>query len=113
MRSRHGIDPLCTRDALDVQARAFLGQALAKSPEASPVYADVRGMPPMLIQIGESEVMLSGAVQMVTHLGENRVRATLEIWPEMFHVWHLFAAVLPEAEDAIQSAATFLKQNLR
>lgn len=110
MTSRHGIDPLCTKDALDVQARIFLAGAAANSPDASPVFADVSGLPPILVQIGENEVMLSGAMRLATHLAENRVRTTLEVWPGMFHVWHLFAAILPDGQQAINNAADFLRQ---
>ena len=110
MTSRHGIDPLCTKDALDVQARTFLAGAAANSPDASPVFADVSGLPPILVQIGENEVMLSGAMRLATHLAENRVRTTLEVWPGMFHVWHLFAAILPDGQQAINNAADFLCQ---
>ena len=110
MTSRHGIDPLCTKDALDVQARTFLAGAAANSPDASPVFADVSGLPPILVQIGENEVMLSGAMRLATHLAENGVRTTLEVWPGMFHVWHLFAAILPDGQQAINNAADFLRQ---
>ena len=110
MTSRHGIDPLCTKDALDVQARTFLAGAAANSPDASPVFADVSGLPPILVQIGENEVMLSGAMRLATHLAENGVRTTLEVWPGMFHVWHLFAAILPDGQKAINNAADFLRQ---
>lgn len=110
MTSRHGLDPLCTKDALDVQARTFLGGAPTNSPDASPVFADVSGLPPILVQIGENEVMLSGAIRLATHLAEDRVRTTLEVWPGMFHVWHLFAAILPDGQQAIDNAADFLLQ---
>lgn len=108
MSTREGIDPLCTRSALDLQARAFLGGARVTVPDASPVHADLRGLPPILIQIGEAEVMLSGAISLATRLGEHGVHVALEIVPDMFHVWHLFAAVLPEAEAAIHRASKFV-----
>ncbi|RJT96617.1 alpha/beta hydrolase [Arthrobacter frigidicola] len=113
MITRHGIDPLCTKEALDIQARIFLAGAPPYSPDASPVYADLTGLPPVLIQIGEKEVMLSGAMRLATRLAQHRVRTTLEVWPDMFHVWHLFAAVLPEGQQAIDNAAAFLSQTLQ
>ncbi|MGO4834939.1 alpha/beta hydrolase, partial [Rhizobiaceae sp. 2RAB30] len=51
-------------------------------PDASPLFADVRGLPPIMVQIGESEVMLSDAMRLAAHLAENRVRTSLEVWPE-------------------------------
>lgn len=107
MRTRDGVDPLCSRDALDVQARAFLGGARATAPDASPIHADLRGLPPILVQVGEAEVMLSGALELVARLTEHRVRVSLDVWPDMFHVWHLFAAVLGEGRRAIERAASF------
>lgn len=110
MFNREGLDPLNTKAGLDLMARTFLGGALPNSPEASPVFADVRGLPPILVQIGEAELMLSDAIRLASHLGENRVRVSLEIWPNMFHVWHMFQAELAEGRAAIGNAATFLKQ---
>jgi epsilon-lactone hydrolase len=108
MRSRHGIDPLCTRDALDLQARVFLGGARPTNPDASPVNADLRGLPPILVQIGEAEVMMSGAIDLARNLAESGVFTELQVWPDMFHVWHLFAEVLPEGQRAIDSLAAFI-----
>lgn len=110
MFNREGLDPLNTKAGLDLMARTFLGGALPNSPEASPVFADVRGLPPILVQIGEAELMLSDAIRLASHLGENRVRVSLEIWPNMFHVWHMFQAELAEGRAAIGNAATFLEQ---
>jgi len=105
---RDGIDPVCSREFLMLLAKEFLGNTLPSDPDASPVFADVRGLPPTLIQIGENEVMLSDAMRLATHLGENRVRTSLEIWPGMFHVWHLFGG-MPEADDALRNAVFFLE----
>jgi monoterpene epsilon-lactone hydrolase len=111
--TRDGVDPLCTREFLVLMRRIALGGVLPNDPDASPVFADVRGLPPILVQIGESEVMLSDAIRLATHLAENRVRASLEIWPEMFHVWPMFAGVLPEGMQALESGSCFLDRILR
>ena len=108
--NRDGLDPLCTREMLSQMASLFLGGALANDPDASPVFADVRGLPPILVQIGENEVMLSDAMRLATHLAENRVRVSLEVWPGMFHVWHKYAATLPEGMQALRNASAFLEQ---
>ena len=113
MTTRDGIDPTVSLAGLDLMAKAFLNGALKNDPDASPVFADVCGLPPIMIQIGESEVMLSDAVRLATHLAENRVRVSLEVWPGMFHVWHMFAAILPEGMQALETAAAFLDSALR
>ncbi|KAF1005497.1 MAG: putative acetyl-hydrolase LipR [Luteibacter sp.] len=109
-RDRDGLDPLCSVEYLELLTRNFLGDTLATDPDASPVFADVRGLPPTLVQIGENEVMLSDAIRLAGHLGENRVRTSLEVWPGMFHVWHLCAGQLPEADQALHNAVTFLEE---
>ncbi|WP_413722994.1 alpha/beta hydrolase [Sodalis sp. RH23] len=109
---RDGIDPLCSTAFLNQLARIFLAGELPTHPDASPIFADVRGIAPTLIQIGENEVMLSGALRLAAHLGESRVRTSLEVWPGMFHVWHLFSGVLPEADQALRNAVRFLDDAL-
>lgn len=111
-RVRNGIDPLCSTEFLNQLAGIFLAGELPTHPDASPIFADVRGLAPTLIQIGENEVMLSGAMRLAAHLGENRVRTSLEVWPAMFHVWHLFTGRLPEADQALDNAVRFLDDAL-
>lgn len=107
-RERDGLDPICSTAFLNKLASTFLAGALPTDPDASPVFADVRKLAPTLIQIGENEVMLSDAIRLASHLAENRVRTTLEVWPGMFHVWHLFAGLLPQADEALENAVKFL-----
>lgn len=109
--NREGIDPVASRAVLQIMARAALGpRGLPQNAEASPVNADVQGLPPILVQAGENEVMLSDAIRLAAHLGDSRVRTTLEVWPGMFHVWHWFSDILPQASEAIDNACTFLSQ---
>ena len=113
MTNREGIDPLNTKAGLVFLASVFLQGALPNHPMASPVFADVTGLPPIMIQMGEAELMLTDGMRLATHLAENRVRMTLEVWPHMFHAWHFVAGLQPEAREAIESAAVFLEQCLR
>ncbi|MBE7209669.1 MAG: alpha/beta hydrolase [Gluconacetobacter diazotrophicus] len=110
MRDRDGLDPLCDAAFLHALARNFLGTALPTDPDASPVFADVRGLHPVLVQIGENEVMLDDAIRLAAHLGKHRVRSSLEVWPGMFHVWHKFAGSMPDADRALDSAVCFIEQ---
>ncbi|GGU69458.1 alpha/beta hydrolase [Streptomyces daghestanicus] len=107
-RSRAHTDPLCGVDFLEALARSFLGDALPTDPDASPIFADVRGLAPTLIQMGENEVMLSGGVTLADRLAEQRVRTTLEVWPHMFHVWHLLAGHMAESDEALDNAVSFI-----
>lgn len=110
VRSRDGLDPLCSVDFLDRLARTCLGPELASHPDAAPVHADVRGLAPMLIKMGENEVMLSGGIALAGRLADQRVRTTLEVWPGMFHVWQLFAGHMVEADEALGNAVHFLSR---
>jgi acetyl esterase/lipase len=106
-----GVDPLCTKAALDVQAALFLGGAPADDARVSPVFADVHGLSPTLVQIGEAEVMLSDAVRLADRLATAAVQTRLDVWPGMFHVWHLFAETMPEAARAIDDIAAFIDRH--
>ncbi|MEE5136675.1 alpha/beta hydrolase [Pseudomonas alliivorans] len=112
MSNREGLDPLNAKSVLDILARTFLGDTLANHPLASPVFADVTGLPPILVQIGENELMLSDAMRLATHLADNRVRVNLEVWPAMFHAWHFYAAMLPEGQQAMESSVRFIETGL-
>lgn len=109
MSTREGLDPVVAKEQLNILARAVLQGQLPNDPEASPVFADVRGLPPILVQVGENEVMLSDVIRLASHLAENRVATTLEVWPGLFHCWPLFAGILPEAEEAVDHAVHFLE----
>lgn len=109
-KTRDGLDPIAGTRILDLLARTFLGNALATHPDASPVFADVQGLSPTLIHMGENEVMLDGGMTLASRLAEQRVRTTLEVWPGMFHVWPAFAGQLPEADEALDNAVAFLER---
>lgn len=112
MSNREGLDPLNSKPVLDILARAFLGDTLANHPLASPVFADVTGLPPILVQIGENELMLSDAMRLANHLAENRVRVNLEVWPGMFHAWHFYAGMLAGGQQALESSVRFIEAGL-
>ncbi|WP_460118886.1 alpha/beta hydrolase [Pseudomonas sp. H3_G09] len=112
MSNREGLDLLNSKPVLDILARAFLGDTLANHPLASPVFADVTGLPPILVQIGENELMLSDAMRLANHLADNRVRVNLEVWPGMFHAWHFYAGMLAEGQQALESSVRFIETGL-
>jgi acetyl esterase/lipase len=113
MTNRETIDPLNSKAGLVFLARVFLQGALPNHPMASPVFADVTGLPPIMVQMGEAELMLTDGMRLAAHLAENRVRMTLEVWPHMFHAWHFVGTLQLEAQQAMESAALFLEQCLR
>lgn len=94
-------DPMITKASIDRMAGLYLNGADARSPLASPVYADLAGLPPMLIQVGPDEVLMSDSIMLAERAGAANVEVTLEIWPEMFHVFQALYPFLKQSRDAI------------
>jgi monoterpene epsilon-lactone hydrolase len=94
---------------LRVAAGLYLGGTDARAPLASPLYADLRGLPRMLIQVGSDEVLLSDSTHLAEHARRAGVDVTLEVWDGMQHVWHFTANILPEAREAIERVGEFVR----
>ncbi len=112
MKSRADDDPLVSEEALALMACAYLGDADPKSPTASPAFADLTGLPPLLIQAGTAEILLDDARTLAANAERSGVDVTLECWDEMIHVWHAFVGSLPEADQAVARIAEFLLEKL-
>jgi len=93
-------------------ADAYLAKGDPKAPAASPLFADLVGLPPLLIQVGGSETLLDDATRLAERAQFAGVDVTLEVWDEMIHVWHAFAALLPEGQQAIDRIGDFLVAKL-
>ncbi|NJN44350.1 MAG: alpha/beta hydrolase [Anaerolineae bacterium] len=90
----------------------YAGNTPLDNPLLSPHYANLTGLPPLLIQVGGDEILLSDATDLGKNARQAGVETTLEIWPGMWHVWHIFTPFLAEAKDAIQSIAGFIENTL-
>jgi len=108
------VDPLIHKDYLRELADAYLGSSAVdrKDPRVSPLFANLTGMPPMLIQAGSAETLLDDAVRLAAAAGEADVPVTLEIWPHMIHAWHLWNARLESGRQALSSAGSFMRRQL-
>jgi monoterpene epsilon-lactone hydrolase len=80
-----------------------------EDPFISPFRGDVSGLPPTFIQCSAIEMLRDDSVQMAKKLKDSGVPVTLEIWPKVFHVWHVMADMLPEGRKAIDNIAAFIK----
>jgi acetyl esterase/lipase len=89
-------------------AKQYLGDLDPKHPLASPLHADFRGLPPLLIQVGDSETLLDDATRVAERAKAAGVKVDLEVWDDMIHVWHVFAKVLPEGQQAIDKIGKFV-----
>jgi acetyl esterase/lipase len=90
-------------------AAFYLNGADAKNPLASPLYGDLAGLPPVLIHVGEAEVLRDDSTRFAARATEAGVAVSLKIWDGMPHVWQLFQFMLPEARAAMDEAASFAK----
>jgi monoterpene epsilon-lactone hydrolase len=101
-------DPLATPDALHSMADTYLGGHDRRDPLASPLYGDLAGLPPMLIQVGSEETLLDDSVRLAGRAGAAQVAVRLEIYPHLFHDFQVWHAQLAEARDALARAANFI-----
>ena len=108
IKSRAGVDPMVGRQGLAPMARQYAGSADLKTPLLSPLYADLQGLPPLLIHVGDAEVLLDDSTRIAERAKAAGVDVTLEVWPEMIHVWHVFAKLLPEGQQAIDRIGEFV-----
>jgi phosphinothricin tripeptide acetyl hydrolase len=105
-------DPECQPAFLGVMAAYYLAGQQSDAPQASPLYADLVGLPPFLIQAGEVEALLDDSVHLTERLSAAGVPVVLERWEGMIHVWHRFAPRLPEAMEAINRIGVWLDERL-
>ncbi len=103
-------DPLVKKDLLLNMAQGYLQGQDPRSPLAAPLYADLRGLPPLLIQVGEAEVLLSDAQRLAERAKEAGVDVTYEPWDDMIHIWHGFS-FLPEASQATDRIGEFVREH--
>lgn len=79
------------------------------NPLVSPVFGDLSGLPPVLIQASEAEMLLGDALRYVNKARAAGTHAELETWPEMLHIWHMFEPILPEAQEAFEHVGQFVE----
>lgn len=108
MTSMAEADPMLRPDALRWMGGLYLNGQDPKAPLASPVYADLKGLPPLLIQVGTEEALYDDAITLSRVAHDAGVDATLEVWEGMMHVWHLMARIVPEGKRAIEAIGAFV-----
>ena len=109
MTARAKLDLMVGREGLLESAAMYLAGADARTPLAAPLYADLQGLPPLLIQVGTSETLYDDSTRLEERARAAGVDVTLQTWEDMVHVWHLFAPLLPEGQQAIEAIGEFLR----
>jgi acetyl esterase/lipase len=107
--TKDAVDPLIHKAYLEELADAYAASADRKDPLISPLFADLHGFPPTLIQVGSAETLLADAARFAAAAGAADVDVTLEIWPHMIHAWPLWNAKLEDGRRALVSAGEFIR----
>jgi acetyl esterase/lipase len=102
---------MVTKDGLQEMAQAYIGDSDLRMPLASPLYADLSGLPPLLIHVGTAEILLDDAIRFADQARDAGVEVTLNAAEDMCHVWHFFTSMLPEALQAIDEVAGFIRKH--
>ncbi len=101
-------DPMLISNVLKETAKIYTDEQLT-NPQVSPIHNEFRGFCPTLIQTGENEILLDDSTDLAKKLEAANIEVSLEIWKEMFHVWHYFARYLKEGQQAISRIGEFIK----
>ena len=109
MTARSAQDPMVQKDGLLWMADMYLNGKDAKTPLAAPLHADLKGLPPVLIQVGSAETLLDDATRIAEKMHTAGVEVRLAVWPNMVHVFPFFAPVLSEGRDGCLEIGTFIR----
>jgi epsilon-lactone hydrolase len=112
MSTKAAIDPMIQKPYLEELAGQYLHGTDASNQLASPLYANLRGLPPLLIQCGSAETLLDDSLRLSAAAAEVDVRTTLEVYPDMIHVWPLFHQQVAAGQRALVSAGQFIRTAL-
>jgi len=105
-------DPMLEPWELDAFARRYLGDCDPRNSLASPLYADYRGFPPLLVHVGGAEILRDDSTRLAQRARGAGVDVAFKLEPEMVHVWHFFAAIMPEGEAALREVGVYLRERL-
>ena len=88
----------------------YIGDGDPTNPLVSPLFGQFHNLPPILIQVGGNEILLDDSTRLAKKLKKAGCKVELEIWDNMFHVWHYLAGVIPESQEAIRQIGNFYKK---
>ena len=113
LASKDAADPLIHRAYLEELASAYVPAGMdRRDPRISPMFADLAGLPPLLIQVGSEETLLADATRFTQAAGAARVAVTLEVWPHMIHAWPVWNAGLEPGRLALAELGAFVRRYL-
>jgi acetyl esterase/lipase len=106
------VDPSVSRDRILNIAKVYLAGKNPRAPLASPLYADLHELPPLLSMVGSIETLLDDARAITERARTAGVEAVLEVWDDMPHVWTHFAPILPEGQQAVERIGDFIRHQV-
>jgi epsilon-lactone hydrolase len=112
MKTRARKDPWLKPESVPIGAALYHGSYPATHPLISPLYGDLRGLPPILIHVGDWEILLDDAVRIADKIRQAGGTIELEVWPGMWHVFHAFKSLTPESRDANEKMGRFIQRHL-
>jgi acetyl esterase/lipase len=112
VKTKVDVDPLTTQELLELDSNLYLAGEDARNPLASPLYADLKGLPPLYIQVGSAELLLDDSIRFVDTAKAAGVDVKFEIWDDMIHMFQMFAAMAPEGQDGINKIGEFVLEYL-
>lgn len=112
VHAKADLDPILSPDLLERWAGFYLAGADPRAPAASPLYADLAGLPPLLILAGGREVLLDDAVRLAERARTSGVDVTLEVADEMIHIWPSFAGLVPEGDEGVARVGAFIRAHI-
>ncbi|MBY8989766.1 MAG: alpha/beta hydrolase [Candidatus Lokiarchaeota archaeon] len=113
IRTKARVDPLANPSDLFFLASLYVGEDDPKNPYISPLYGDLKGLPPMIIQVGSAEILLSDAERIAEKAKAADVDVILDIWEDMIHMFQMFALWSPEGQKATEKLGKFIQKHLR
>jgi acetyl esterase/lipase len=112
MTSKSAEDPMVQKPLVLEMAKTYVGDGDRRNPLCAPLYGDLSGLPPLLIQVGSRETLLDDAVRMADKAKKAGVAVELDVWQGQIHVWQIFASRLDEGEQAIQKIGAFVRRHI-
>jgi acetyl esterase/lipase len=112
IKARADADPLLTRDALQKAAKLYLGEQYLHNPQASPLYGNLAGLPPVLLHVGEDEILFDDSCRFAERIDSAGGTARIDVWQGMVHVFPSNVELLQAAREALDDIGEFLHSHL-
>jgi acetyl esterase/lipase len=113
IKTLQGIDPMLNLHALRVMASNYISDHDPRLPTISPLYSDFKDFPPTLVQVGSDEILLDDSVRIAEKAREAGVDLTLKVFDDLWHVFHVFYRLMPEAKNAVKALGAFIQGHFR